>query len=45
MGDLEKYVRSNYIIDAKANKFRVPEEIVKNPAVIEAYTGKEVLIA
>jgi len=22
-----------------------PEEIVKNPAVIEAYTGKEVLIA
>jgi branched-chain amino acid transport system ATP-binding protein len=22
-----------------------PEEIVKNPTVIEAYTGKEVLIA
>jgi ABC-type branched-subunit amino acid transport system ATPase component len=22
-----------------------PEEVVKNPAVIEAYTGKEVLVA
>ena len=29
MGDLEKYVRSNYVTDAKTNKFRVPEEIVK----------------